>query len=154
MCARSLLSVVVAAVLSTASAAARADDCDDMSPIEGARRAEAPAPLHAVEVVVPCAVADSGVVGPECPDAFYVVNHQGTVLCRVDLLAFAVDEGRPSVQPDESPAAAGTAFAAVALVPPAVPLPPPPVYATRPGAPNVADHGPADAHVLERPRPS
>jgi len=151
---RLLASVVLVAVVVTASGGARADDCDDVTPIDGAHRVDNSVGLHAVDTIVPCALVDSGVVGPECADAFYVVNHQGTVLCRVELLAFSVDDGKPTLQRDDAESIASNAFVAVAILAPGVELPAPPLVVELSGAIPAADGGPADAHLFERPRPS
>jgi hypothetical protein len=143
----------IAVSLATAGTA-RADDCDDITPVDPAHRVDAVPPLLAVDVVVPCAVLDNGLLGADCADAFYVVNHQGTVLCRVDALAFAVDDDAPSWQRDDRPSVSSQAFAAVAL-PATVPtLPSPPLLVSLTKASVLDDAGPADAHVFERPRPS
>jgi hypothetical protein len=68
---------------------------------------------RSVEVVVPCAMVDSGVLGADCHDAaFYVVNQQGTLLCRIDVAlltttapASAIEQAPPteSTQPSSAP---------------------------------------------------
>jgi hypothetical protein len=150
---RFLLAVFVVAALAAAGAA-RADDCDDVTPADGLRRVDAAAGMHAVEVVVPCALIDSGALGVDCADAFYVVNPQGTVLCRVEALAFSVDEAAPLLVRDNAEAAAAHAFVAVALAAEAPVLPSPPLAREVPSPAIVVDGGPADAHLFERPRPS
>ena len=68
---------------------------------------------RSVEVVVPCAMVDSGVWGADCHDAaFYVVNQQGTLLCRIDVAlltttapASSIEQAPPteSTQPSSAP---------------------------------------------------
>ena len=67
-----------------------------------------------VEVVVPCGLVDSGALGPDCRDAaFYVVNHQGTLLCRVDVAVLGVNTHSSSVS-DGPPAHAPQPSSALA----------------------------------------
>ncbi len=101
----SLTCLLVMALFGAASARAdaRADDCDDMTRVD-----DVPSPVGRLverELILPCAVVDSGVVGPGCGHAdFYVVNLQGTVLCRVDVAVLAVTATPMSI--DEAPSGA------------------------------------------------
>jgi hypothetical protein len=142
------------AVSQAMAGTARADDCDDITPVDPARRVEAVPTLLAVDIVVPCTALDNGMLGADCADAFYVVNHQGTVLCRVDALAFAVDDDAPSWQRDDRPSVSAHPFATVALPATAPMLPSPPLLVSVTKASVLDDAGPADAHVFERLRPS
>jgi hypothetical protein len=110
----------------------------------------APAP---VEVVVPCAVVDDGALGADCPEV-WIVNHQGTPLCRVDLLAFAATSSGPVVEPIDGDASGGAAFVAVGVVPTLLALPPLPLVRDVDDALDAAAGGPADAHGVVPPRPS
>jgi len=102
---RFALPVVVGLLMCSLPVAARADDggvedCDQSTVIEP----------DTVEVVVPCGLVDSGALGPDCHDAaFYVVNHQGTLLCRVDVAVLganvptsSIDDGPPADAPSPS----------------------------------------------------
>lgn len=80
------------------------EDCDQSTVIEP----------DTVEVVVPCGLVDSGALGPDCRDAaFYVVNHQGTLLCRVDVSVLGVNTHSSSVS-DGPPAHAPQPSSALA----------------------------------------
>jgi hypothetical protein len=86
-----------------------------------------PAPV-AHTGVVPCAMIESGLLGPACEDAaFYVVTQAGVLLCSVDLDTLAVQQSAtPVVERAPAPAAAtfGGGLAANALVPEAAAVPP------------------------------
>lgn len=144
-----LLLLVVAA---GAARPALADDCDDMTLVDSERVVfGAPAP---VDVLIPCAAVDNGDLGSDCPEV-WAVNHQGTLLCRVALLAIGVDHDRSAVQRVDGNAAGGAPFFAAALCPgdvasPALPL----IVGVLPRAAAVGDRGPAEAHLFEQPRPS
>lgn len=87
----------------TAAAATGLDDCDDMTRVDDAVPG-------LVEVVVPCAMVESGALGPDCHDAaFYVVNPQGTLLCRVDVAVLAVSHQSDTLEdgPPATPYASG-----------------------------------------------
>ena len=133
------------------------DDCDDMSVEADADKVEADEDHedHA-DVVVPCAMADSGVLGDGCADAaFYVVNQHGTLLCRVELTVFTNATSAPAV--DTAPAApvAGPSVSIVAAVVPLLPeLPPPGGYKQTSRLSEGALLSAADAHLDDRPRPS
>jgi hypothetical protein len=144
-----LFVVVVAATF--AADAAHADDCDEVTPIEGQFRT---APLVNVDVIVPCALIDEGLLGADCADAFYVMSPQGIALCRVDLLTWAGDDHVPEVQTDDAEATARTWAGTAAVVVALPPVPPPPLACTLPGAPVRLVGGAADAHGVVDPRPS
>jgi len=135
-----------------ASGGARADDCDDVTPVDAARRFE-PA-MVAGEVVVPCAMVDSGAFGANCADAFYVLTPQGIALCRLDtLIASAVPDG-PTLAPDDPETVANDRLVAVALPAAEAPIPRPPL-AGRVARPHpVDDDGPVDDHRRRPRRPS
>jgi hypothetical protein len=140
------------------SSAARADDCDDITPVQAplaasADRGEA-AVLEPTEVVVPCAVVDDGFAGADCADAFYVVNHQGTLLCRVEVLAFAASSALPCVEGGDPATSPPTSPVVHAVVPTMAPSLRCPLCTDVARALPVADAGPANAHVDEQPRPS
>ncbi len=79
------------------------DDGDDVGVVE------------AVEVIVPCAVVESGALGAACHDAaFYVVNQTGTLLCRVDVAVLASSARSTSIE-TAAPAAPSSSSAALAL---------------------------------------
>ena len=156
------LTPVVLLVALAASGGARAeankdagvDDCDDIS-LEVGVEAEVEA-ADDKDVVVPCAMADSGALGDGCADAaFYVVNQHGTLLCRVELAVFTNASSAPAV--DTAPAApvAGPSVSVVAAVVPLLPeLPPPGGFkeTSRLGEGDLLRA--ADAHLYDRPRPS
>ncbi len=139
------------------------DECETMSlPSERAEdradvdiAAELEA-LQPADVVVPCAMAESGLLGPACQDAtFYVVNQHGTLLCRLELAVFTQSASSPLVE--RAPASTTTnhgssvVVALVPLLPPSLPAGSVRELAPlRPGALLQA----ADAHLSDRPRPS
>jgi hypothetical protein len=149
-----LLILAALAVVGGFAPDARADDCDEITPVDDARRVEQPAPVRSTEVVVPCAAIDSGLVGADCADAFYVLSPQGVTLCRVDLMAWTTADDTPSVQHDDVEVHGVDGFAPAALLAMGPdPLRPPvarPVAAAR----VARDSGPADAHRSGDPRPS
>jgi hypothetical protein len=95
-----------------ADAGATLEDCAQTTSAE-VGDARSMAEPRSVEVVVPCAMVDSGVLGADCHDAaFYVVNQQGTLLCRIDVAllsttapASSVEHAPPnhSTQPSSAP---------------------------------------------------
>lgn len=160
--------VVVVLALFSHSASAHVDakdakdGCDDMSVVDAAIDVDpAVAGLAAVdatvhEVVVPCALVESGALGPDCQDAnFYVVNQTGTLLCRVDVAVFHVAAAAPVVeQAPAAPAAGGAAVACAAVVDVDLLVPPPPGYFERAIVALQPGLAASDAHVSGRPRPS
>jgi hypothetical protein len=137
------------------------DGCDDMSVIDAVDVDPAAAGLAAVdasvhEVVIPCALVESGALGPDCQDAnFYVVNQTGTLLCRVDVAVFNVAAAAPVVeQAPAAPAAGGAAVACAAVVDVNLLVPPPPGYFERAIVVLQPGLSASDAHVSGRPRPS
>lgn len=130
------------------------DDCDDMS-VEANDDDDAP-DLSDREVVVPCAMAESGALGPACTDAaFYVVNQHGTLLCRVELTMFTNATTTPIVEQAPAAPAGGPHFSVVAaLVPTLPPLPRAAVFVDVDPVFAADLLGAADAHVYDRPRPS
>jgi len=129
----------------------KGDDCPDQMTF-----ADDGVPLL-TEVVVPCAMVDSGLLGADCHDAaFYVVNQTGTLLCRLDVMMLGVSTTTSTID-DSQPAAvsfhAGAFAHAVAadvvefrLAPAgSIDLP-------RAVGPSLL--GPADDHVSFSPRPS
>ena len=77
--------------------------------------------------VVPCAMVESGVLGPACADAsFYVVTDAGVMLCTVDVDTFelAVAPARAVETAPAAPTSAmGFGMSASALAPEGVSLP-------------------------------
>ena len=142
------------------------DDCDQYQPSDMSVPAEAVDVVDVVdvvveapqvaEVVVPCAMVESGVLGPACQDAaFYVVNQHGTLLCRVDLAVFTQGGALPIVEQAPAipggPQGGGVVFAVVPVLPPSLPA----------GTVRELSRGftipsldAADAHLWDRPRPS
>jgi len=111
-----LLTALLAFAFAFAGATARAerngskgDDCfDQMSRVDVDPRDGLSAEPTIIELIVPCAVVDSGVLGPDCAAAdFYVVNGSGTLLCRVDLAVLAHAPKSSTIE-DAPPAAAST----------------------------------------------
>jgi hypothetical protein len=106
-----LCGLLVSLWSTTATATADRDDCDEMTRAvdvdDGGRDVVGP---ELVEVVVPCAMIESGALGPDCHDAaFYVVNPQGTLLCRVDVAVLAVSHQTDTLEdgPPATPYASG-----------------------------------------------
>lgn len=82
-----------------------------------------------VEVVVPCTMVESGVLGADCHDAaFYVVNTQGTLLCRLDVavLVTAMTSDTLEDGPPAAPTSQSAALIAAATVEVTLPRVPPP----------------------------
>ncbi len=155
---RFALSIVVATCVATmlcantahAAADFKSDDCPDQMTF-----ADDAVPLL-TEVVVPCAVVDSGLLGADCHDAaFYVVNQTGTLLCRLDIMALGLSTASSSID-DGQPASAsmhiGHLAAAVASVVEFHFAPAGSVDLPRVLGLNLL--GPADDHVSFSPRPS
>jgi hypothetical protein len=77
--------------------------------------------------VVPCAMVESGVLGPACADAtFYVVTDAGVLLCSVDVDTFQLTQA-PARAVETLPAVpvagVGSGLAAFATVPDGLALP-------------------------------
>jgi hypothetical protein len=125
------------------------DDCDEMTLVNERERERAlsddprdnAARLVEVEVVVPCAMLDSGALGADCHDAaVYVVTTHGTPLCRLDLTTLAAASSRSTDRLEDGPSgssprpsggvlgpAAFNDLATLSILPPAVAeLPAPP----------------------------
>lgn len=154
-----LLALFVALAVAGSARADAAKDAKDASIDECDMSVEADADADAADkndVVVPCAMADSGVLGDGCADAaFYVVNQHGTLLCRVELTLFTNASSAPAV--DTAPAApvAGPSVSIVAAVVPLLPeLPPPGGFKETARLGTGTLLGAADAHLSDRPRPS
>jgi hypothetical protein len=104
--------------------------------------------------VVPCGMAESGLLGPGCVDAsFYVVSNQGVLLCRMSLWPQVTSSGAlPVVHSQHGlPSSGVLAHGLVAVVPHAQPrLAPPLVHdvararptSSRPPHDVVLDHPP------------
>ena len=127
MTSRFLALLLLATSLAAGQSVARdRDDCDEMSVTNVVDVADFQSP-QPTELVVPCAMVDSGVLGPACQDvAFYVVNQHGTLLCRAELWVFAQNSSVPAVEASlaavlEAPTQAG-AVAVVPLLIPSVPV--------------------------------
>jgi hypothetical protein len=158
MSSRALFLIASLALLTGSSA--RADDCDDVTPVDGERRQNAPAtaaPATAapipVEVVVPCAVVDDGGLGADCPEV-WVMNDQGTLLCRVALLAFDAASPMPEFHRVDGGVHDGGTFVAVGVVPALPGLPSIPLVRDGPATRPAPADGPADGHTLRGLRPS
>ena len=141
---------------SVASSTAHDDDCpSEMSLMASAEDAPT-VDLVDVEVIVPCAVAESGAFGADCQDTpFYVVNNHGTLLCRMDITAFAI--GAPVSVVDDAPPAGVSPD--MSRVPGAIlsELPPPqapPLMRLLLAAAPTAGLQAADAHHWTWPQPS
>lgn len=124
--------ILVALGLVLCASGARAfPQCEEESSAEPAQAApfdvEAPPP----GAVLPCAMVESGVLGPACTDAtFYVVTDAGVLLCTVDVDTFdtfALAQA-PTRSVEDSPAApagtVGAGLAGFAVVPDSARLPP------------------------------
>jgi len=109
-------------------------DCDDMTlaaedvkdvkdvVVDRGAEVDTDAGFIASEFVVPCAMAENGTLGPACQDApFYVVNQNGTLLCRVDVAVFANAAAVRAVDPAPAAPAQGAGVAFAAAVVPVVP---------------------------------
>ncbi len=109
-----LLCGLLVSLWSSAATATDRDDCDEMTrvidvDVYDADR-EAVGGPELVEVVVPCAMVESGALGPDCHDAaFYVVNTQGTLLCRVDVAMLGTSTSTDTLEdgPPATPYASG-----------------------------------------------
>jgi hypothetical protein len=85
------------------------DDGDDDTHANGAAFVD-------VDVVVPCAMIDSGALGPDCHDAaIYVVTTHGTPLCRIDLATLAASRSADAIE--DGPPASSTSPGGWALSP-------------------------------------
>ena len=111
MITRCTISIVFAAFVATmlCADAARADNRADLKgddcPDQMTFADDVVAPLL-TEVVVPCAMVDSGLLGADCHDAaFYVVNQAGTLLCRLDVMVLGASTSTSTID-DSQPAAA------------------------------------------------
>ena len=106
------------------------DDCDEMTRILDDAERDAVVGPELVEVVVPCAMIESGALGPDCHDAaFYVVNTQGTLLCRVDIAVLGASTSTDTLEdgPPATPyASGGHALPPAAVVDVTLPRVPPP----------------------------
>lgn len=108
------------------------DDCDEMTRVVDVDAVERDAVVgpEFVEVVVPCAMIESGALGPDCHDAaFYVVNPQGTLLCRVDVAVLGASTATDTLEdgPPATPyASGGHALPPAAVVDVTLPRVPPP----------------------------
>jgi hypothetical protein len=107
------------------------DDCDEMTRVVDVDGdGDGVASPDVVEVVVPCAMVESGALGPDCHDAaFYVVNTQGTLLCRVDVAVLTVSQQSDTLEdgPPATPhASGGHALPPAAFVDVTLPRVPPP----------------------------
>ncbi|HEY1099302.1 MAG TPA: hypothetical protein VGF99_10245 [Myxococcota bacterium] len=128
------------------------DDCDEMTMV--ASDLEAPV---VAEVIVPCAMVDSGMLGSDCHDAaFYVVNQAGTLLCRLDTMVLSANVASSSIddgQPGSASVHVATAHAGIATV---VDLTLPDIagFIDLPRAVGPLLIGPADDHASFSPRPS
>lgn len=131
------------------------DVCDEQSVVDEGSNEEFAAPVVA-EVVVPCAMAENGTLGPACQDAaFYVVNQRGTLLCRVELATFTNAAPTPMLEQSPASPSSSPGFATVAAVVPTVQVLAPPAQVTfLPSPGSVELLRAADAHVHDRPRPS
>jgi len=146
-------------------------DCDDMTlaaedvkdvkdvkdvVVDRGAEVDTDAGFIASEFVVPCAMAENGTLGPACQDApFYVVNQNGTLLCRVDFAAFGNAAPVRAVDPAPAAPAQGAGVAFAAAVVPVVPrlLP---TAGFLEVLRNLESDGlaAADAHTSFQPRPS
>jgi len=126
------ISIVVASMLGPVDAwALDLRDCDDMTlaaedvkdvVVDRGAEVDTDAGFIASELVVPCAMAENGTLGPACQDApFYVVNQNGTLLCRVDVAVFANAAAVRAVDPAPAAPAQGAGVAFAAAVVPVVP---------------------------------
>lgn len=121
------------AMASTTALGADRDDCDEMTRVVENDDDAGFATPDLVEVIVPCAMVESGALGPDCHDAaFYVVNPQGTLLCRVDVAVLTVSHPSDALEdgPPATPyASGGHALPPAAVVDVALPgVPPPAVH--------------------------
>ena len=150
-----LRACLVAMILCGASVAQAALDCDDVTLEENHREGAWLEPVL-TSVIIPCAMVESGQLGPDCKDAnFYVVNQVGTALCQVELSLFAAAHSLPVVE--RAPWAHGGSplFASMLGLPVSSDVPPffqPGVPVARP----LDKSGllPADAHHQRPARPS
>lgn len=93
-----LLPLALGLALFAAAPAARALSlCDEQSRLHEEERAEEPLeeieelPTELIDAILPCAMLESGAVGPWCLDAdVYVVTPTGVLLCHAGLAAFDV----------------------------------------------------------------
>ncbi len=149
------VATLIATTLCATSARAEARDKDLDCPDQMTLVEDGVVPALA-EIVVPCAMVDSGVLGADCHDAaFYVVNQTGTLLCRLEIMVLGFSTSSASLD-DSQPASAtihiGAVAAAVASV---VDIGiGPPGITDLPRAAGAVLIGPADDHVSFSPRPS
>ena len=109
-----LCGLLVSLWSSTATATDR-DDCDEMTRVVDVADAErddvaSDERVERVELVVPCAMVESGALGPDCHDAaFYVVNPHGTLLCRIDVAMLGTSTSTDTLEdgPPATPYASG-----------------------------------------------
>lgn len=161
------ISIVVASLVGPVDAwALDVRDCDGMTlaadagdkdvVVERGAEVDTDAGFIASEVVVPCAMAENGTLGPACQDApFYVVNQNGTLLCRVDFAVFANDAPVRAVDPaPAAPGPAGSFAVAVAVVPVLPALVPAAGVREVLSSPAADGLAAADAHTSFQPRPS
>jgi hypothetical protein len=98
----------------------------EAAPTERPTERPAERPTEALPVV-PCAMVESGVLGPACADAsFYVVTDAGVMLCTVDIDTFSLTVA-PARAVESAPAAPtgamGFGMSVSALAPEGVALP-------------------------------
>lgn len=145
-----LVATMLCATSASADAGVKSDDCPDQMTF-----ADDGAPLL-TEVVVPCAMVDSGLLGADCHDAaFYVVNQTGTLLCRLDVMVLGLSTATSTIegsQPASASVHVGVFVAAIASVVDIHFAPAGSIDLPRAVGPTLL--GPADDHVSFSPRPS
>jgi hypothetical protein len=121
-----VVSATAARAIVVPSVAAAHDDCDEMTLAserdrvddddgDGGGDAAGPSFVHS-DVVVPCALIDSGALGPDCHDAaVYVVTTHGTTLCRIDIATLASSRSTDTI--DDGPPASSTTHGGHVLSP-------------------------------------
>lgn len=118
--------LLVLAVACAASSARALPQCEEELSAQSVDEA-APEPVAAALPVVPCAMVESGVLGPACADAtFYVMTDAGVLLCSVDVDTFQLTQA-PARAVETLPAipvaGVGAGLAAFATVPDGFALP-------------------------------
>ncbi len=114
---------LVVVVAAGAAGEVRAEDCADVTSVEGTVAAREPPASRAsflendTEVVVPCALIDSGAFGMDCVDAFYVLNPQGVTLCRVSLWSLVDADDTPALETHDDASQSPMGSWAVGLMP-------------------------------------
>ena len=119
-----VVSATTARATIASSVTAAHDDCDEMTLASERDRvddddddddAAGPSFVHS-DVVVPCALIDSGALGPDCHDAaVYVVTTHGTTLCRIDIATLASSRSTDTI--DDGPPASSTTHGGHVLSP-------------------------------------